>query len=72
MIIALLTLEFLIGILLIGAILLHSAKGDGLGAIGGGATMFKSNLGMETGLNRVTGTLAVLFMVVAVVLGISS
>jgi preprotein translocase subunit SecG len=53
---------------LIILVLLHSPKGDGLGAIGGQAQLFTSTKSAETTLNRVTWTLTVLFMALTVVL----
>ncbi|MBE9190167.1 preprotein translocase subunit SecG [Gloeocapsopsis crepidinum LEGE 06123] len=49
-------------------VLLHSPKGDGIGAIGGQAQLFSSTKSAETTLNRVTWTLAVLFLSFTVVL----
>lgn len=49
-------------------ILLHSPKGDGLGAFGGQGQMFASTRSAETALNRVTWILASLFMLSAVLL----
>ncbi|HEY9888069.1 MAG TPA: preprotein translocase subunit SecG [Candidatus Obscuribacterales bacterium] len=49
-------------------VLLHSPKGDGLGALGGQAQLFTSTKSAETTLNRVTWTLTVLFMGLTVVL----
>jgi preprotein translocase subunit SecG len=49
-------------------VLLHSPKGDGLGAIGGQAQLFTSTKSAETTLNRVTWTLTILFMALTVVL----
>ncbi len=49
-------------------VLLHSPKGDGVGAIGGQAQLFSSNKSAETTLNRITWTLAVLFLGLTVVL----
>ncbi len=66
----LLSIEIFTAISLIIAILLHSAKGEGLGAIGGGARMFKSQRGLEAGLNTVTSTLATIFLVTAGLLGV--
>jgi len=43
-------------------VLLHSPKGDGVGAIGGQAQLFSSTKSAETTLNRVTWTLAVIFL----------
>ncbi|MEO1094240.1 MAG: preprotein translocase subunit SecG [Cyanobacteria bacterium J06638_28] len=49
-------------------VLLHSPKGDGLGALGGQAQLFTSTKSAETTLNRATWTLTVLFMGLTVVL----
>ncbi|MGF1566618.1 MAG: preprotein translocase subunit SecG [Nodosilinea sp.] len=49
-------------------VLLHSPKGDGLGALGGQAQLFTSTKSAETTLNRLTWTLTVLFMGLTVVL----
>jgi preprotein translocase subunit SecG len=49
-------------------VLLHSPKGDGLGAIGGQAQLFTSTKSAETTLNRVTWTLTLLFMAITVIL----
>lgn len=49
-------------------VLLHSPKGDGIAAIGGQAQLFSSTKSAETTLNRVTWTLAVLFLGLTVVL----
>ncbi len=53
---------------LIVLVLLHSPKGDGLGAIGGQAQLFTSTKSAETTLNRVTWTLTILFMGLTVIL----
>ncbi len=68
----LLAIEFLAAIGLIITILLHSAKGEGLGSIGGGARLFKTQKGLEAGLNKVTTSLAIIFFVVAIILGITN
>ncbi len=53
---------------LIILVLLHSPKGDGVGAIGGQAQLFSSTKSAETTLNRVTWTLTVIFLGFTVVL----
>jgi preprotein translocase subunit SecG len=58
----LLTIEFSSAALLIGAVLLHSAKGEGLGGLGGNANLFGTQKGLEAGLNKITSILAVLFL----------
>lgn len=49
-------------------VLLHSPKGDGIGAIGGQAQLFSSTKSAETTLNRVTWGLTVTFLCLTVVL----
>jgi preprotein translocase subunit SecG len=66
----LLVIQFLSALLLIVAVLLHSAKGEGLGGIGGSAKLFGTPKGMEEGLDRLTWGLAILFMAVSVILAI--
>ncbi|MBG90876.1 MAG: preprotein translocase subunit SecG [Actinobacteria bacterium] len=66
----LLLIEFISAILLTIAVLLHTAKGEGIGAIGGHARMFHSQKGLEDGLNRVTTVLAIIFVISAGVLGV--
>ncbi len=68
--IALITIEFIASLALVVAILLHSAKGEGLGAIGGEARLFRSNKGLESGLNKITGALAAIFLLTAGILGV--
>ncbi|MBE9201012.1 MULTISPECIES: preprotein translocase subunit SecG [unclassified Nodularia (in: cyanobacteria)] len=53
---------------LIILVLLHSPKGDGIGAIGGQAQLFSSTKSAEDTLNRVTWALTVMFMGFTVVL----
>jgi preprotein translocase subunit SecG len=53
---------------LIILVLLHSPKGDGIGAIGGQAQLFSSTKSAETTLNRVTWALTAIFMGLTVVL----
>lgn len=45
-------LQLVLSVLLIIAVMLHSAKGEGIGAIGGQAKIFGSQKGVEAGLNR--------------------
>lgn len=55
-------------IFLIVAVMMHSAKGEGLGAIGGQAKIFGSQKGVEEGLNKLTTGLAVGWALVSLVL----
>ena len=50
-------------VLLIILILLHSPKGDGLGAIGGAANLFSSQKSAEKGLNRTTYIIGLVFLI---------
>ncbi|MEN9201762.1 MAG: preprotein translocase subunit SecG [Thermostichus sp. DG_1_6_bins_120] len=56
-------------ILLVVLVLLHSPKGDGLAGIGGQAQLFSSSKSAEQNLNRMTWTVATLFLSISVVLG---
>ncbi|MCF2972480.1 preprotein translocase subunit SecG [Synechococcus sp. Nb3U1] len=56
-------------ILLVILVLLHSPKGDGLAGIGGQAQLFSSSKSAEQSLNRITWTVATLFLSISVVLG---
>lgn len=55
---------------LIVAVLMHTAKGEGLGGIGGAAHLFGSPKGLEQGLDRITWGLAITFLLVSVLLAI--
>lgn len=66
----LLVLQIIVSISLIAAVLLHSAKGEGLGGIGGAAHIFGSQKGLEAGLDRLTTILAVCFVGIAIILSI--
>ncbi len=66
----LLVLQLISAILLIAAVLLHSAKGEGLGGIGGSARLFGTPKGMEEGLDRITWGLAIAFIFISIILAI--
>jgi preprotein translocase subunit SecG len=68
----LLLLQLLSAIALVATILLHSAKGEGLGGIGGSAKLFGAQKGLEQGLNRITALCAVAFIIISVILAITS
>jgi preprotein translocase subunit SecG len=53
---------------LIILVLLHSPKGDGIGAIGGQAQLFSSTKSAESTLNGVTWALTAIFLGLTVVL----
>ena len=60
--------QLFLSLALIVAVILHPAKGAGLGSMGGGAQVFGSQKGAETGLNRITGVIALLWAATAVLL----
>lgn len=64
----LLFLQLFSAFALIITILLHTAKGEGLGGIGGQAKLFGAQKGLEEGLNRITAACAVAFLIVSVIL----
>lgn len=70
MTIVLIILQILVAAGLVGAVLLHSAKGEGLGGIGGTARLFGTQKGLEEGLNRITAILAVSFLLLSIILGL--
>ena len=49
-------------------VLLHSPKGDGLGALGGQAQLFTSTKSAEETLNRATWLLTIVFMSLTVII----
>jgi preprotein translocase subunit SecG len=67
--IALLVLEGLLGVFLVVLILLHSPKGEGMGGIGGTATLFTGKRGAEAGLDKLTWSIAFGFLIVCTILG---
>lgn len=71
-ILALKVVQVILSILLIVAVMLHSAKGEGIGAMGGGAKVFGSQKGVESGLNRFASIIAILWCVIACVLAFFS
>jgi len=56
-------------VLLIVLILLHSPKGDGIGAIGGASQMFASQKSAEKGLNKLTGIVCLVFLICEFLIG---
>jgi preprotein translocase subunit SecG len=69
--IAFLVLYFLIAIALTVVVLLQPSKGEGLGAIGGGAQLFFDKAkGFEKTLEKLTVILGSVFVVAAIILAI--
>ena len=56
-------------LLLIVLVLMHSPKGDGIAGIGNAAQMFTSQKSAEKGLNKLTGIVALIFVVCVFLLG---
>ena len=56
-------------ILMIVLILMHSPKGDGIAGIGSAAQMFSSQKSAEKGLNKLTGIVALVFILCVFILG---
>lgn len=67
--IALLVIGAILALALIGLILLHAPKGDGMAGIGAAATVFSGKRGAEAGLDRLTWIVFGLFMSVCAVVG---
>ena len=65
----LLILEAILGLAMVGLILLHQPKGEGMGGIGSGATLFSGKRGAEAGLDKLTWTIVFSFMAVCLILG---
>ena len=63
------TFQILSGIALTTLILLHAAKGEGLGGIGGSATLFSGPSQAEAGLDKITWTLAGVFILTSALIG---
>jgi preprotein translocase subunit SecG len=67
--IVLLFCQAILGLFMIILVLLHAPKGEGMGGIGGSANLFSAKRGAEAGLDRITWSVAGIFMLVCVVLG---
>ncbi len=61
--------QVLSGLAMIGLVLMHSSKSEGIGSIGGTAQMFKSQSTVERGLNFLTWFCGLLFMTVSALMG---
>lgn len=66
----LLALQLICAVALVATVLLHTAKGEGLGGIGGQARIFGTQKGLEQGLDRITTGAAILFIIFSVILAI--
>ncbi len=61
--------QMISGVALAALILLHSAKGEGLGGIGGSANLFSGPSQAEAGLDKLTWTSAGIFIVASALIG---
>ena len=61
--------QIVLGILLIGLVLIHSPKGDGMAMLGGAAQLFSSQKGAEKNLNKLTAIITIAFLAVSFILG---
>jgi preprotein translocase subunit SecG len=66
---ALIIIQALLGLFMVVLILLHAPKGEGMGGLGGSATLFSGKRGAEAGLDRLTWIIVGLFLVICVLLG---
>lgn len=62
-------LQIASAILLSILILLHSPKGDGIAGIGGASQLFTSQKSAESGLNKLTGYVAAVFLICTILIG---
>ena len=62
-------IQVLSSLLLIVLILMHSPKGDGIAGIGSAAQIFSSQKSAEKGLNKMTGIVALVFIICVFLLG---
>ena len=63
------TIMVIASVLLIVLVLMHSPKGDGIAGIGSAAQMFTSQKSAEKGLNKLTGIVALVFVICVFLLG---
>ena len=61
--------QIVLGVILIGLVLIHSPKGDGMAMLGGAAQLFSSQKGAEKNLNKLTTIITIVFLVVSFILG---
>ncbi len=62
-------IQVISGIVLTVLILLHSAKGEGLGGIGGSASLFSGPSQAEAGLDKLTWAMVAIFMFTSALVG---
>lgn len=69
MLIFLWTIQIISALLLIVLVLIHSPKGDGITAIGGMSQAFSSQKNAESGLNKLTMWVAIVFFITTFLTG---
>lgn len=62
-------IQIVSSLLLILLVMIHSPKGDGIGAIGGASQVFSSQKNAESGLNKLTMWVAIVFFVSTFIAG---
>ncbi len=62
-------IQIISALLLILLVLLHSPKGDGILGIGGASHLFSSQKNAESGLNKLTMIIAIVFLVTTFITG---
>lgn len=65
----LLIAQAILGLFMILLVLLHAPKGEGMGGIGGTATLFTGRRGAEGGLDRLTWGTFLVFLILCVLSG---
>lgn len=66
----LLVIVFVSAVILVTSVLMHSPKGEGLGAIGAQARVFNTAKDMESGLTKFTGAVAAAFLISSLLLAL--
>ena len=62
-------IQIVSALLLILLVMIHSPKGDGIAGIGGASHVFSSQKNAETGLNKLTMWVAIVFFVSTFIAG---
>lgn len=65
----LLVAQAILGLVMMLLVLLHAPKGEGMGGIGGAATVFTGRRGAEAGLNRLTWGVFTVFLILCILSG---
>ncbi len=60
--------QIIAAVLLIALVLMHSPKGDGIASFGGTSQLFSSQKNAEKGLNKLTMTVSIVFILCSFIL----